>query len=115
MVSFRFAFLILLTLPVFIAAGTEEKKPINYFAFGGVGFGGIISEGEKKFELLRVKDGALKEFRKWYEDGSLAERAYCMVAFHALDRKKYSQLKSLLLKEGDEFSHASGCDIWETS
>ena len=115
MISRRSVFLTLLTLPVLIAAETDEKKPINYFAFGGVGFAGIISEGEKKFERLRVKDNKLEEFLKWYENGTSAERAYCMIAFHELDREKYNQYKQELLKNGESFTHMSGCSFMDTS
>ena len=115
MPSLRAAILIFITLPVFLAAETKERPRIDYFAFGGVGFAGIISEGEKKFERLRGRGNALEEFLTWYKNGTSEERAYCMLAFHELDHERYDRLKTELLKGDEGFSHASGCEIYETS
>ncbi|MDA7921932.1 hypothetical protein N9B73_09260 [Verrucomicrobiales bacterium] len=115
MASLRTGFLIFITLPVFLTAEAKEKPRINYFAFGGVGFAGIISEGEKKFERLRSKENALEEFLAWYKSGTSAERAYCMLAIHELDCPRYHRLKTELLEKDEKFEHRSGCLFGETT
>jgi hypothetical protein len=62
----------------------QELMTVNVFAFGGVGFAGTISQGEKAFRTLAADPDAVRLFRGILTHGSLAGRLYALCGIRQL-------------------------------
>ncbi|MEN8735554.1 MAG: hypothetical protein ABF329_12145 [Lentimonas sp.] len=101
----QFALLFLLASGAF----AEGQAHVTIFAFGGVGYAGVTSEGEKEFNRIYQREAPLEEFIEWYERGHNEEKTYCMTAFYELDRNRYLRIKKQYQNEGIEISTMDGC------
>lgn len=103
-------FVILFAILATTALATEGEKPrATFFAFGGVGFAGAISSGERYFqEILKSEDPA-EGFAEWYEKGNNAEKAYCMVGFFYFDRQRYETIKKQYIDKEVTIPEMNGC------
>jgi hypothetical protein len=49
----------------------DRMAEVNLFAFGGVGFAGVISEGERDYRLILSRPSAQADFEKLFAVGTL--------------------------------------------
>ena len=93
----RIFIILILTLSVVSAEEKENAPRITEFAFGGTGFGGETSEGEKLFRKLYSSENPIKEFQALYKKGNNEEQMYALVAFFYLDHKRFKEIKEALI------------------
>jgi hypothetical protein len=77
-------------------AAAEDLKHVSVFAFGGVGFAGTTSLGEKEFRVIFSQDSltALHQFEDIYANGNVEARCYALVALRRLNPARFQQLVS---------------------
>lgn len=92
-------------------AVTRDLASTSFFAFGGVGYAGVTSQGEKDFHLLMMqqKPAALESFEKLYATGDGAAKAYALAGIRELDRSEFDQLLISLPHSNEKISTMSGC------
>jgi len=69
----------------------DQLSHESIFAFGGVGYAGTTSDGEKAFRTLRTlpTTQALELSERLLKSGSPQAKAYALVELYALDRKGF--------------------------
>src|SRR6188474_195330 len=72
----------------------KRLAAVDRFAFGGVGFAGVISEGETdlKFILSQPSPAALASLVRLYADGNPQAKAYALAGVKKLSRRRYREL-----------------------
>jgi len=70
----------------------------SVFAFGGVGFAGFTSQGEKDSRVIlnQPPDVALQSFERIYATGNLEAKSYALAGIHQLDEKRFKELLASL-------------------
>ena len=79
------------------------------FAFGGVGFAGVTSQGEKDYRAIMARPTALADFEKILATGSYPAKAYALVGIHILDEKRYKELSAPMHKDPALMTIMQGC------
>ena len=69
---------------------------VGAFAFGGIGFAGVTSEGEKDFRNILASSSAQAQFEQLYATGNLQAKAYALVGIRRLDMRRYNELSTPL-------------------
>jgi hypothetical protein len=99
-----------------VAAAAELPDPVvdrmaevNLFAFGGVGFAGVISEGERDYRIILSRPSARADFEKLFAVGNLQAKCYALVAIRALNSEKFKTLSSSLRRSKSEVTTMHGC------
>jgi hypothetical protein len=96
-----------------LQAGEAEIKTlaeVEYFACGGVGFGNVISDGEKSFKKIYSEKNNLEQFVVIYGRGTTAARMYALIAFYHLNRPLYEHLKAQYQEGEAKVTMIMGCD-----
>src|ERR1700720_5057487 len=73
-------------------AVVERLAKTGAFAFGSVGFGAIISPGEKDYRTVFNRSSALEDFEKLYSSGNLQAKCYALAGIHRLDPPRFREL-----------------------
>ena len=84
---------------------------VGVFAFGGVGFAGVTSQGEKDYRVILSRSSALAEFEKLFATGNPQAKAYALVGILALDVRRYEQLSAPLRQASLKVTIQHGCVI----
>src|SRR6266545_4211002 len=84
---------------------------VDRFAFGGTGYAGTISEGEKDYKEILSRPTALKDFERLYEVGNLQAKCYALVGIRTLKQKKFEELSEPLRGEKIEVITQRGCIV----
>jgi len=87
----------------------EMLVNIKTFAFGGVGYGGDISAGEKAYKQILARSSALEDFEKLYEVGNIQAKCYALVGIHILNPKRFNELASSIRSDKTEVNTMQGC------
>lgn len=84
-----------------------------YFAFGGVGYAGVTSQGETDFHLLMSKSRmvALQSFEKLFETGNGESKAYALAGIRELDPAEFDQLMTSLPRSNQGIATMAGCIV----
>jgi hypothetical protein len=91
------------------AASLAEVK---LFAFGGVGFVGTPSPGQKLFEQVMAGPEPLKQFSTILKEGTTEARLYALCGLWALDKAKFAEAaKSMKADKLASAQTAAGCII----
>ncbi|HWG19801.1 MAG TPA: hypothetical protein VG225_04660 [Terracidiphilus sp.] len=115
-----------LVLAVFSVAGRGQDVAASalkhiattpYFAFGGVGYAGITSQGETDFRVLITQPRAiaLQSFEKLYETGNGESKAYALAGIRELNPGEFDQMLSSLLHSTEKISTMEGCIVEQQS
>jgi hypothetical protein len=111
----------LLWVALLLAAGSllhagerevDALAAVDYFASGGVGFGGTTSTGETLFKKIHAEKNNLEQFVVVYGRGNNAARMYALVAFYRLNRPLYDHLKAQYQGHDVEVPVVNGCDAY---
>jgi|HubBroStandDraft_6_1064221.scaffolds.fasta_scaffold167343_2 hypothetical protein len=84
---------------------------VDHFAFGGVGFAGVTSPGEKDYRLILARPSAFADFEKLFAVGNIQAKCYALVAIRDLDHRKFAVLASQLRNSKDQVRVMSGCIV----
>ena len=82
---------------------------VDQFSFGGVGFAGVMSQGETDFKLILARPSASADFERVFARGNLQAKAYALVAMHSLDLKKFKTLSDLVRLSNEKVTIMQGC------
>lgn len=109
-------FVIIFNYAIGTRSFAEQADPIvtrmahvNVFAFGGVGFAGVMSEGETDFKSLLARPTASADFERVFAIGNLEAKAYALVAMHSLNPKKFKALSDSLRIQNEKVIIMQGC------
>ena len=93
-------------------ASVKRLARVQTFAFGGVGYAGVISKGETdfKFVLSHQPSIALAAFEKLYAVGNPQAKAYALSGIKKLDLKRFKELLATRAAS-DEVEVMRGCII----
>ena len=87
---------------------------VQMFAFGGVGLGGGISQGEASFGAIVRKQGAIRYIMAAFEYGSTPARCYALIALRESSPVLFRAALSAIRKRPPEkLRTASGCLVME--
>jgi hypothetical protein len=84
---------------------------VDHFAFGGVGFAGTTSQGEKDYLVLRARPAARADFERLFAVGNIQAKCYALVALRELEPHKFGELSMVLRKSKAEVRIMSGCIV----
>ena len=107
----------LLAVWLLAAAETPSDPALNrlahvdHFAFGGVGFAGVTSLGEKDYRLILARPSALADFERLFAVGNIQAKCYALAAIHDLDHRKFAELASRLRNSKGQVRVMSGCIV----
>ncbi len=113
--TFLFTMLVAITVPGFavepqpapeVEVGRNVR--IRTFAFGGVGYAGVTSEGEKYFFTVLTSAGA-KGFAELFERGDAQAKAYALTGLRWLSDTRYERLRDAFVAAGGNVQMAQGC------
>jgi hypothetical protein len=101
------------TLSLFAAdshdRAVESLLKVPQFAFGGVGFAGVTSEGEKDCAAILARPSAQSDFEKAFQAGNIEAKCYALVALFKLNHDKFIQLAAPLRKSAAQVNTMTGC------
>jgi hypothetical protein len=108
------AILALLFFPVPHTAQTvdatfEHLTKVRLFAFGGVGYSGVTSLGEKDYKALLSRPSAMADFEKLYSSGNLMAKCYALVGIRRLSPQRFRTLAQPLRNSKEEVATMHGC------
>ena len=91
--------------------GAERLTTIELFAFGGIGFAGKTSEGEKAFRVVMEKprDEALPAMEAIFANGSVAAKSYALVGIRKLAPQRFETLYQSVAHSQEKVPTMSGC------
>jgi hypothetical protein len=109
------------TVLIFMAAQTYAEQPpeavvgrlikVEYFAFGGVGYAGIVSPGEKDFRNVMARSNALELLKQIYQHGNAQARCYALSGIRKLDPDEFERLAHQLRDSNEQVNTFRGCII----
>lgn len=90
---------------------TERLTTIELFAFGGVGFAGKTSEGEKAFRTVMEKplEVALPAMEAIFANGSVEAKSYALVGIRKLAPNRFETLYQSVAHSQEKVHTMSGC------
>ena len=88
-----------------------------FFAFGGVGYAGVVSQGEIDFHLLmsQPRPVAQESFGTIYATGNAESKAYALAGIRELDPQEFERLFALLSHSNEKISTMVGCLVEKRS
>ncbi len=92
-------------------AAFERITKADLFAFGGGGFAGQISQGEKDFVTILSRPSAMEDFERVFVAGNLQAKAYALVGIRGLNEDRFRELLRSLRGSQDRVLTARGCII----
>lgn len=92
-----------------VDAAVNRLANVEYYAFGGVGFAGVTSRGEKDYKAIFVSPNGLQEFELLFSRGNPAAKCYALFGIRKLDKEKFKKLAAPLRHSQIEVSTMRGC------
>jgi hypothetical protein len=117
----QWIFIIILVIASTVQAGESvdlslaRLAKINIFAFGGTGYAGEISQGEKDFRVVLSNPSANDNFEKLYVSGNPQAKCYALVGIRLLNPERFQTLSSQLLSDKTEVITQEGCTVFHES
>ena len=90
----------------------DRLAKVDRFAFGGTGFAGVISRGEKDFRIILARPSAEADFEKLLAVGNAQAKAYALVGIRGLKPSRFGQISGSLRDSTDEVVTQSGCIVY---
>jgi hypothetical protein len=99
------------------SAAAQHLSKVGVFAFGGVGFVGKTSEGEKDFRIVMSQPAAdaLASLETLYAHGTPAAKSYALVGIRKLDRERFEELVQPLESSKEKVFIMEGCIMQDRS
>lgn len=115
----------LLVAAMLVGSLTQSAKPVDevvqrlakveIFAFGGVGYAGTTSAGEKDYKAILSRPTALEDFEQLYSSGNIMAKAYALVGIRKLNPAGFRVLAGLLRNSKQEVTTEHGCVVSRAS
>jgi hypothetical protein len=85
------------------------------FAFGGIGFAGTTSEGEKDFKIIMAlpTKEAIIAFERLYATGNAQAKSYALAGIRKLDETRFDGLLTSVRASELKVQTESGCIVSE--
>lgn len=95
----------------------QRLKTTEVFAFGGIGFAGTTSEGEKAFKVVMSlsHDKAIAAFESLYTTGNPQAKGYALAGLRKLDKMKFNALFKSAVTSNLRVRTENGCFISDHS
>ena len=101
-----------------VSAASESANSVardlaaaKFFAFGGIGVAGLMSEGERNLRAVLERPDASQQLQAAFAHATLAGELYILVGLHRFDRAAYQKVVSSLARPNDDVEVARGCMI----
>jgi hypothetical protein len=115
----RFAMFILMacSLPIHaedtVGAAIERLSRVDVFAFGGVGFGGVTSQGEIDFRFVFSLPSAVASnaFEKLYVTGNPQGKAYALFGIRKINPSRFKEILASASKSAEYVAVMRGCIV----
>ena len=91
----------------------DRLMKVDKFAFGGIGEGGDISQGEQDFNVILSRRSALADFVWLYSNGTLQAKAYALVGIRYLSQTRFRELAQSMGDSKESVHRQSGCKSFE--
>jgi hypothetical protein len=89
----------------------DRIAKVDLFAFGGIGFTGVISQGEKDYRSILSRASAEADFERIFAVGSPEAKCYALVALRKLNSQRFTALISRLRSSKRAVATAHGCNM----
>jgi len=89
----------------------ERLAKVERFAFGGIGYAGVISQGEKDYKVILSRPSAMMDFERLLSVGNPQAKGYALVGIRALDLSRFKELSHSLRDSKEELSTERGCIV----
>jgi hypothetical protein len=95
------------------AAAAHRISSVNVFAFGGIGFAGKTSDGEKDFRIVysQSHNVSLKFFEDLFRNGNPEAMSYALAGIRQLAPARFVTLRQSLAGSSAKVVTMSGCII----
>jgi hypothetical protein len=92
-------------------AAAETLTGAGLFAFGGIGFAGATSDGEKAFRAVMTlpHDAALETMESVFAKGGPVAKSYALAGIHVLAPKRFDELYRTLEHSQEKVQRMEGC------
>lgn len=87
----------------------EQLLSVRCFAFGGVGFAGVTSEGEKAYRAIADGTNALALFSAILTNGNAPAKLYALCGLRQLSPRTFDTHAKSLLTANPQVETMSGC------
>jgi hypothetical protein len=91
----------------------EQLLKVKCFAFGGVVYAGLTSEGEIAFRAMLTSTNALQLFTATLSKGTDEAKLYALCGIYDLDKKSFVISAKILKKANPKVTTMSGCIIMD--
>lgn len=98
-----------------IAPVVKRLADVDLFAFGGVGFANVISQGEQDFEAILAHPSSESDFAKVFAAGTPEAKCYALVGLQRTNLAKFQQLSASLRSSKKQVSTMRGCIMSHSS
>ena len=85
------------------------------FAFGRVGYAGVISQGEKDYRAVLSRPTALVDFEQIYAYGNPQAKSYALIGIRKFNLKRFREPAATLRRNQLEVVSQRGCIILHES
>jgi hypothetical protein len=89
----------------------ERLAKVERFAFGGIGYAGVISQGEKDYRAILSRPSAMVDFERLLSVGSPQAKGYALVGIRALDLDRFKELSHSLHDSKEGLLTERGCIV----
>jgi hypothetical protein len=89
----------------------ERLAKVEIFAFGPIGYAGVISQGEKKYRLILSRSSASADFERLFSEGNPEAKFYALVGLRAVNPTRFKELSNSLRDSTEEVLTQSGCIV----
>ncbi len=89
----------------------ERLSKVEQFAFGGTGYSGVNSQGEKDYWLILSRPSAMDDFEQLLQVRNLQAKCYVLVGIRTLDINRFKEISRSLRGSKEKVSPQSGCII----
>jgi hypothetical protein len=93
----------------------DRLAKVDRFAFGGTGFAGVISSGEKDYRVILSRPSARLDFEKLFVIGNSQGKSYALMGIRTLDPGRFKQISRPLRGSSEEVVTQSGCIVYHES
>jgi hypothetical protein len=93
----------------------DRLAKVGQFAFGGTGYAGVISQGEKDYRVILARPSAEADFEKLLAVGNPQGKSYALAGIRSLDPSRFKQVSGPLHDSTEEVVTESGCIIYHES
>ncbi len=87
----------------------EQLLSVRVFAFGGVGYAGTTSEGERAFHAMLASPNAARLFRAALTNGTSEAQLYALCGLRRLERGAFDRHSARILAANPSVRTMSGC------